>query len=313
MKKRIICFLLLFILFQFFVSLNLISGEIIKKSLLKAESILKPIKLDIFGNQIYVLDGAERSIKILDTKGNLIKTIGKRGQGPGEFVNATDFYIDKNHIFVLDVGGLKIETFSRENKKHVSTKRILVNNPFKFSASKNYFFIVSIAFHKGQNIIHVLEKKDFKEVNSFLNCYPLKKMDFSLLYKNFGLVSSTENKVYFIYLISNKILEFSEGGVHLNTYYLPLESLDLGNLKIDKKMNQRILKKALNYDIRSTKGKTYILSRDKEDNSLIFSLENGKLKEEFKIKDKLVNFCITQKKIWGINSDMQLVSYEVNL
>ncbi len=48
---------------------------------------------------------------IFDLKGNLITSIGSKGAGPGEFVKAFRFYIENNEIFVIDLGGRRVQVF----------------------------------------------------------------------------------------------------------------------------------------------------------------------------------------------------------
>ncbi len=47
-------------------------------------SEIRGIQVDDQG-QIYVLDSKECLVKVFDPKGKLIRSFGKRGQGPGEF------------------------------------------------------------------------------------------------------------------------------------------------------------------------------------------------------------------------------------
>ena len=53
---------------------------------------------------IYVADRQAWGIKVYDSSGRYLHTIGHRGQGPGEFQRITSLYIDKNdHLLVLAV------------------------------------------------------------------------------------------------------------------------------------------------------------------------------------------------------------------
>jgi len=59
---------------------------------------------------IYVLDRRNYRIQKFDNKGKYLKTIGRRGQGPGEFMGPSRFQIEsrKENIFVLDFRSIKI-------------------------------------------------------------------------------------------------------------------------------------------------------------------------------------------------------------
>jgi hypothetical protein len=69
------------------------------------------------GGNLYLLDTGSNRIQKLDSEGKFIKTIGRKGQGPGEFQAATSMDIDKdNSLFVFDIGSRRIEVLSSEGK-----------------------------------------------------------------------------------------------------------------------------------------------------------------------------------------------------
>ena len=54
-------------------------------------------------DRIYVLDSKEAHIKIFDRNGNYIKTIGRKGQGPGEIGTPRNIWItSQNEVMVTD-------------------------------------------------------------------------------------------------------------------------------------------------------------------------------------------------------------------
>lgn len=59
---------------------------------------------------IYVLDSRNYRIQKFDNKGKYLQTIGRRGQGPGEFMGPSRFRIEgiTENIFVLDFRSIKI-------------------------------------------------------------------------------------------------------------------------------------------------------------------------------------------------------------
>ena len=71
---------------------------------------------DSAGN-IYVLDSGNIRIQKLNSDGKFIKTIGRKGQGPGEFQAPESMDIDKqDNLFVFDFLRRRIEVFSSEGK-----------------------------------------------------------------------------------------------------------------------------------------------------------------------------------------------------
>jgi hypothetical protein len=81
---------------------------------------------------LYLLDNYRNKIYVTDTKGKFVRTIGGKGDGPGEFQNPRDFFISKSDtIYVLNCGTNRIESFDLEGNKIESI--ILKNVPFEFS------------------------------------------------------------------------------------------------------------------------------------------------------------------------------------
>ncbi|MGL5705611.1 MAG: 6-bladed beta-propeller [Tannerellaceae bacterium] len=68
-------------------------------------------KIKIFGNHIYVVDNKKEFLKFSDD-GVFISKIGNRGQGPGEYIQISDFTIDKNeNVHLLDGNGSRDRVF----------------------------------------------------------------------------------------------------------------------------------------------------------------------------------------------------------
>ncbi len=67
---------------------------------------------DSIGNP-YILDSGNNRIQKLDPEGKFIKTIGRKGQGPGEFQATRSMEIDtEDNLFVFDVRSRRIEALS---------------------------------------------------------------------------------------------------------------------------------------------------------------------------------------------------------
>lgn len=68
------------------------------------ESIIGVIdRIQLFNGNIYVLDRYKtKSLKCFEMNGTYIRTIGRIGNGPGEYVEITDFLFDENGITIYD-------------------------------------------------------------------------------------------------------------------------------------------------------------------------------------------------------------------
>lgn len=65
---------------------------------------------------IFVLDFSDNNIKKFDNSGRFIKTIGRKGQGPGEFNMPLSFALAKDRLAVWDMGNQRICTLTLEGE-----------------------------------------------------------------------------------------------------------------------------------------------------------------------------------------------------
>jgi len=77
----------------------------------------RDIQVDTDGN-IYVLDRGNHRLQVFDKDGKYLRSIGKRGQGPGEFSQPSCLQIDEEtgNIFVADFRSMTIIIFEKEGK-----------------------------------------------------------------------------------------------------------------------------------------------------------------------------------------------------
>lgn len=74
------------------------------------------IVLDSAGN-MYILDTGNNRIQKLGPQGKFIKTIGRQGQGPGEFQGVFSIDIDEqDNLFVYEVRNMRIQVLSSEGR-----------------------------------------------------------------------------------------------------------------------------------------------------------------------------------------------------
>ncbi|MDH5466482.1 MAG: 6-bladed beta-propeller [Candidatus Aminicenantes bacterium] len=78
---------------------------------------IRDIQVDTDGN-IYVLDSGNHRLQVFDKNGKYLRTIGKRGQGPGEFNTPLCLQLDDEtgNIFVTDYMSMTIIIFEKEGK-----------------------------------------------------------------------------------------------------------------------------------------------------------------------------------------------------
>ena len=110
------------------------------------------------GERIYILDSKESHIKVFNKMGEYIKTIGKKGQGPGEMRRPTSLQVtSQNEIVVNDSAARKLHFFTLDGNflRAVSqTKMIFFSNP-KVDNEGN---IIASYMIMDQEVTYVLKK-----------------------------------------------------------------------------------------------------------------------------------------------------------
>jgi hypothetical protein len=99
-------------------------------------------------DNIYALDGKSCRIQEFDKKGRYLRTIGRKGQGPGEFELPFKLFLDgKNYIYVLDRRSLKI--FNDKGEFLETVKLTTFITDFYVSPDGNIFASSELRDEKG--------------------------------------------------------------------------------------------------------------------------------------------------------------------
>jgi len=110
------------------------------------------IEVDSDGN-IFVLDGGNYRIQKFDKDGNYLQTIGRKGQGPGEFQRPIGLYLDsKGNIYVIDVR--KIHIFNEKNEfvKTITAYFIFHPNQFGITEEGNIWGYINVHTPEGNKV-----------------------------------------------------------------------------------------------------------------------------------------------------------------
>lgn len=76
-----------------------------------------PVNLALYNNRIYCADFGYSQIKVFSTEGELLDSIGKRGDAPGTFAKLKGIAVDKEGIvYAVDAAFENVQVFNPEGK-----------------------------------------------------------------------------------------------------------------------------------------------------------------------------------------------------
>ena len=294
--------------------LTILGHELNVKKTFGEDELFKPQQIIASGDEIFILDRGDETVKVYSKEGVYKTKIGGRGTGPGQVFFALNFDIANGKIFILDTMRQQIHMYLKDTRKYLHSKLYSLifkgYSPHSIAVSQDeMFYFNTMVSVKGAKVITRLNT-DLKSEFAFLDCIPVYKNENELRADktsspkwavNLGHIDLDANKVYFTYLLINKVLEFSKDGKMLNKYTLPLTSIDK-TVKIIRFSNgSEGLKRRLNYDLKIRNHNIYVLSRDETGNSILFELRDGAFKEIYRMKEELFGFEISGDKLYGIH------------
>lgn len=102
--------------------------------------------------RIYVADLKETHIKVFTKDGEYLKTIGRKGQGPGEFERVSGIQITyQKELIVFDMNIRRLSFFS-PNGKFIKALSVSKLNPFRLNSnSKGNFLVQSVTLDLMNN------------------------------------------------------------------------------------------------------------------------------------------------------------------
>ncbi len=162
-----------------------------------------PRKVVLKNGKYYVLPRNDVRIYIFNLNGSFVKTIGKRGKGPGELLRVEDFRVNNNSISLLEPSG-KIITYHIDNGQKIETLRLpeelmAVNHFLNLKNNNLMLYTVShMNFHLSyySKELDKILKKELKNIDpdsrSFLSSLePFQELEFEQ-----KIYDYTENSIY---------------------------------------------------------------------------------------------------------------------
>jgi len=127
--------------------------------------------------RIYVLDYKEAHIKVFDKKGMYIRTIGRRGQGPGELGLPRNLIVTKkNEIMVEDTGNRALTFFTLDGEfvKSLSTAKTVMFSRATIDSYNNILGMTTRADPENPNFELIKFNSKLNIIGTIASCPLLK-------------------------------------------------------------------------------------------------------------------------------------------
>jgi hypothetical protein len=168
---------------------------------------VRKIDVDDQGN-IYVLEGRNCRLQKFDRTGQYLQTIGKKGQGPGEFQKPSWFFLgEENNIYVSEY--VKIHIFNGKGEYIKSISLSNLTTDFSIAPDENIFGIASLKTEQDSNecIIKMDSKgKMIKNIAQFAAAMPVTRKGKGKMVMAFAVSHEYDPDLYFSPAINNKHL-----------------------------------------------------------------------------------------------------------
>ncbi len=152
-------------------------------------------------NNMYILDEYESTISVFNENGEFVKTFGRKGQGPKEFLRPNTLIIKKDKIYVFQ-GFVEYKIVNLEGE-YISDHLIHIENPLKYKIIGDSFYLLrgktDQTFTKLELILLRIEDDNFsKSKEIFKYEYPpgFRGPDYDFAQPNWLLISNN-SEFYF--------------------------------------------------------------------------------------------------------------------
>lgn len=186
----------------------------------KPECVVQNIRsLEIYKEDIYILDDRANKLYIFDGNGKFKRTISSPGRGHGEYMKLADFSIDrtKEIIYLLDEATDEILKFSLDDYKFLSSIKAVQNGYLTYCmqeiGGKIYLNRSSVS-EKEKYELREIDERNGKQVGKFLKSDDYNNgWNFPLSLEHSNFYSKNSQSPKYIGLFSNLIMNVTADGV----------------------------------------------------------------------------------------------------
>ena len=186
----------------------------------KPECVIQNIRsLEIYKEDIYILDDHANKLYVFDGNGKFKRTISSPGRGHGEYMKLADFSIDrtKEIIYLLDEATDEILKFSLDDYKFLSSIKAVQNGYLTYCmqeiGGKIYLNRSSVS-EKEKYELREIDERNGKQVGKFLKSDDYNNgWNFPLSLEHSNFYSKNSQSPKYIGLFSNLIMNVTADGV----------------------------------------------------------------------------------------------------
>ena len=204
-------------------------------------------KIIEFNNDFYILDKIQKKLLVFNKDGKYLRQIGKRGIGPGEYPNISDFIIDMDSqkiIILSTISSSNIYQYNMDgsfcSKKEISKSLLwnIISTPTGYICSTNNF-----TFTKGDEayLLYIYDKS-FELVNKKKKVLPLQIHTPVMLSTPFQILDGT---VHYTDPFTNQIYSILGNSETFKSYKINLENPVPPEISAN---TNRFIKEQLEYD-----------------------------------------------------------------
>lgn len=186
----------------------------------KPECVVQNIRsLEIYKEDIYILDDRANKLYIFDGNGKFKRTISSPGRGHGEYMKLADFSIDrtKEIIYLLDEATDEILKFSLDDYKFLSSIKAVQNGYLTYSMQEiggKIYLNRSSVLEKEKYELREIDERNGKQVGKFLKSDDYNNgWNFPLSLEHSNFYSKNSQSPKYIGLFSNLIMNVTADGV----------------------------------------------------------------------------------------------------
>ncbi len=127
----------------------------------------------IVDDKIYIIDQESKRLLVFDTSGKFITQIGRRGNGPGEYMSVNNFHIDKEKqiITLADAYQAKIFHYSLKDYQYINTQKSPYFSDCCWLPDGNIAWVFCGGYNTGKRDMHYVKITD-PQLNTITLLYP---------------------------------------------------------------------------------------------------------------------------------------------